>query len=132
MNKFQTYFKNLSNNKSDDETNNTDEPVEDQIYVTMEPEVPEPSLEEIKSIVESLKNHKASAEDNINPKLLNLTGRDLLENLHKTILAIWKHEKLEKGWNIAIICPICKKGTPRKLKITVAYPFWTLFINSWQ
>jgi len=60
----------------------------------MEPEVPEPSLEEIKSIVESLKNKKAPGEDNINPELLKLAGRDLLENLHKTISTIWKHEKL--------------------------------------
>jgi len=83
IDKFQTYFENLLNNKSDDETNNTDGfrvPAEDQIYVTVEPEVPEPSLEEIKSIVESLKNNKAPGEDNIN--LLKLAGRDLLENLH--------------------------------------------------
>jgi hypothetical protein len=54
---FQTYFENLLNNKSDDEINNTDgfwEPAEDQIDVTVEPEVPEPSLEEIKSIVEQV------------------------------------------------------------------------------
>ncbi|CAI6356869.1 unnamed protein product [Macrosiphum euphorbiae] len=51
IDKFQTYFENLLNNKSDYETNNTDgsgEPAENQIYVTVEPEVPEPSLEEIK------------------------------------------------------------------------------------
>ncbi|KAL4154352.1 hypothetical protein QTP88_000231 [Uroleucon formosanum] len=119
IDKFQTYFENLLNNKSDDETNNTDgsgEPAEDQIYVTVEPEVPEPSLEEIKSIVESLKNNKAPGEDNINPELLKLAGRDLLENLHKTISTTWEQEKLEKGWNTAIICPIYKKGDPKKVE----------------
>ncbi|XP_025192756.1 uncharacterized protein LOC112592826 [Melanaphis sacchari] len=119
IDKFQTYFENLLNNKPDDETNNTDgsgKPAEDQIYVTVEPEVPEPSLEEIKSIVESLKNNKAPGEDNINPELLKLAGRDLLENLYKTISTIWEQEKLEKGWNTAIICPIYKKGDPKKVE----------------
>ncbi|XP_029342106.1 uncharacterized protein LOC115033527 [Acyrthosiphon pisum] len=117
IDKFQTYFENLLNNKSDDETNNTDgsrEPAEDQIYVTVEPEVPEPSLEEIKSIVESLKNNKAPGEDNINPESLKLAGRDLLENLHKTISTIWEQEKLEKGWNTAIICLTYKKRRPQE------------------
>jgi hypothetical protein len=119
IDKFQTYFEILLNNNSDDETNNIDgsgEPAEDQIYVTAEPEVPEPSLEEIKSIVESLKNNKAPGEDNINPELLKLAGRDLLENLHKTISTVWEQEKLGKGWNTAIICPIYKKGDSKKVE----------------
>jgi hypothetical protein len=98
--KFQKYFKNLLNNKSDDKTNNTDgiwEPADDQIYVTVNPKVPEPSLEEIKSIVKSLKNNKALGEDNINLELLKLAGRDFLENLHKTISTIWMQKKLRKG-----------------------------------
>lgn len=39
----------------------------------------------MKVIVKSLKNNKAPREDNINPKLLKFAGRDLSENLHKTI-----------------------------------------------
>jgi hypothetical protein len=80
----------------------------------VEPEVPEPSFEEIKSIVESLKNNKAPGENKINPELLKLAGRDLLENLHKTILTIWEQEKLEKGWNTVIICSIYKKRRPQE------------------
>jgi len=75
----------------------------------VELEVPEPSLGEIKSIVESLKNNKAPGEDKINLKLLKLAGRNPLKNLHKTISTIWKNEKLEKGWNTDIIYPISKR-----------------------
>lgn len=49
--KLQKYFENLLNNKTDGETNNTNgtrESVGDQIYVTVEPEVIKPCLEEIK------------------------------------------------------------------------------------
>jgi len=66
--KLQKYFENLLNNKTDGETNNTNgtrESVGDQIYVTVEPEVIKPCLEEIKWIVESLNNNKAPGDDTL-------------------------------------------------------------------
>lgn len=60
-------FENLLNNQIDQEINNTDgtwEKTEDQIYTTIELEEREPSLENIKSIVDTLKNIKAPGEDN--------------------------------------------------------------------
>lgn len=66
--------------------------------------------------MKSLKNNKASGENNINLELLKLAGRDLLENLHKIISMIWKEEKLEKDWNTAVVCLIYKKGDPKKVE----------------
>jgi len=79
----------------------------------VEPEMAESSLEEIKSIVKSLKNNKAPGKNNINSELLKLAGR-VLENLHKIISNIWKQEKLEKDWNITVICLIYKKRRPQE------------------
>jgi hypothetical protein len=110
------YFENLLNTPTSYEIDNANRiwrQVKDQMYVTVEPEVPEPSLEDIKAIVEFLKNNKAPGEDNINAELLKL---DLLENLHKTISIIWKEEKLEKDWNTAVIFPIYKKEGPKKVE----------------
>lgn len=89
---------------------------EDQMYATAELEVPEPTLEDINAIVESLKNNKAPGEDNINEELLKLAGRDPLQNLHKTISIIWKEEKIEKDWNTVVICPIYKKGDSKRVE----------------
>jgi len=44
------------------------------MYATVESEVPEPSLEDIKTIVKSLKNNKAPGKDNINAESLKLAG----------------------------------------------------------
>jgi hypothetical protein len=88
VNNFQLYFKNLLNTPTHYDIGNANgiwKQGEDQMYVTVEPGVPEPSLEDIKAIVESLKNTTAPGEDNINAKLLKLAGQDLLKNLHKTI-----------------------------------------------
>lgn len=55
---------------TDHEINNSDrirEPGEDQMYTTVEPEVQEPSLEEIKALVESLKNNKNARRGQQNP-----------------------------------------------------------------
>lgn len=98
IDKFKTYSENLLSNKSDNEIDRIKEPAENQIYVTVESEVPEPSLEEIKSI-ESQKNNKALGKCTQNH--LNL---------------IWKQDKLEKGWNTAIICSIYNKGDPKKVE----------------
>lgn len=43
-------------------------------------------------------------------------GRNLLENLHKTISIKWKEEKLEMDWNTAVLYPMYKKGDPKKVE----------------
>jgi hypothetical protein len=99
VNNFQLYFENSLNTPTHHEIDNANgiwKQGEDLMYVTVEPEVPDPSLEDIKAVVESLKNNKAPGEDNINAELLKLAERDLLENLHKTISIVLKEEKLEK------------------------------------
>jgi hypothetical protein len=117
VNNFQLYIENLLNTPTHHEIDNANrnwEQDEDQMYVTVESDIPELSLKDIKAIVESLKNNKAPGEDNINGELLKLARRDLLKNLYKTILIIWKEEKFKKDWNTVVIYPIYKKGIPRK------------------
>lgn len=118
VNNFQLYFEKLLNIPMHHEIDNANgiwEQDEGQMS-TVQPEVLEPTLEDIKVIVESLRNNKAPGENNINAEVLKLVGLDLLKNLHKTISIIWRGEKFEKNRNTAVICPIYKKGDPKKVE----------------
>lgn len=76
----------------------------------------EPSLDEIKMIIKSLKNNKSPGEDNINSELLKLAGPYLATQIQKLIGSMWTNEQIPKDWNTAIICPIFKKGNTSKVE----------------
>lgn len=50
-------------------------PYENIIYHTADPEIIEPTLNEVKTIINTLKNNKTPEEDNINSELINLAGK---------------------------------------------------------
>ncbi|XP_025419018.1 uncharacterized protein LOC112689494 [Sipha flava] len=85
------------------------------IYYTAEPEVPNPSLEEIQYAIQTLKNNKSPREDKIVAELLKLGRQNLTKNLHNLIQQIWTKEKIPKEWN-ELICPIFKKGSRNKVE----------------
>jgi len=82
----------------------------------VEPEFKEPDRDEIQSIINSLKNNKSPGEDNINSELLKLAGAPLVTQIQQLIRSIWNNEAIPKDWNLAIICPIFKKGNPTKVE----------------
>lgn len=89
--------------------NSTNGKHEKLIYQTAEPELNELGLEKIKLIVKDFKNFKASGEDEINPELLKLAGKDFLTELYLLVKNVWENECMSRDWNLGIICPIFKK-----------------------
>jgi len=115
VNKFQEYFEELLNNKNSRFGNNNNEKYKEIVYHTAEPELPAPNIEEIGIIIKSLKNNKSPGEDNINPELLKIAGKEILINIHQIIANIWNSEQIEQEWSSSVICPIFKKGDPTKV-----------------
>ncbi|XP_015376954.1 PREDICTED: uncharacterized protein LOC107171242 [Diuraphis noxia] len=115
VNKFQEYFEELLNNKNSRTGNNNNGKYEEILYHTAEPELPAPNIEEIEIIIKSLKNNKYPGEDNINPELLKIAGKEILINIHHIIANIWNSEQVEQEWSSSVICPIFKKGDPTKV-----------------
>ncbi|KAL4154176.1 hypothetical protein QTP88_002009 [Uroleucon formosanum] len=108
---FMEFFKKILNSIQDNIT-----PYKKIIYHTAEPEVTEPTLDEIKTVINSLKNNKSPGEDNINSELIKLAGNHLANEIYKLIYNVWTREKIPTDWNMAIICPIFKKGDPAKVE----------------
>lgn len=74
-------------------------------------------MDEVKTVINSLKNNKTPGEDNINSELIKLAGKKLTTEIHKLIYNVWTREKIRTDWNMAIICPIFKKGDPAKVEL---------------
>jgi len=91
-------------------------PYEKIIYHTAEKEITEPALDEVKTIINTLKNNKTPGEDNINSELIKLAGKRLTTEIHKLIYNVQTKEKIPTNWNMAIICPIFKKGDPARVE----------------
>lgn len=91
-------------------------PYEKRIYHTAEPEIIKPTLDEVKIIINTFKNNKAPEEDNINSELIKLANKQLITEIHKLIYNVWTREKVPMDRNMAIICPIFKKGDPTEVE----------------
>lgn len=90
---FKKHFEKLLNNTR---VVNRNDMYEHIIYDTVQPEMLEPSLDEIKMIIKSLKNNKSPGEDNINSELLKLAGPFLATQIQKLIGSIWANEQIPK------------------------------------
>lgn len=60
-------------------------------------------LEEIELIIKDFKIFKALGEDEINPELLKLAGKDLETEFYLLIKDVWKKECMPMDWNLGII-----------------------------
>jgi len=62
-----------------------------------EPLVPEPSASEVKMVIEKLKRHTSSGNDQIPAELIKAEGRTIRPEIHKLIHSTWnKEESLEQ------------------------------------
>jgi len=102
-----------------------------------EQECPEPSLDEIRSQINILKNYKSPGEDQIHAEVLKKVGEEMTFRLWKLIHRIWLSEKIPEDWKIALVCPIHKKGDKQDFQnyravalISVAYKVFTNCILS--
>lgn len=100
-------------------------------------EVRDPSLTEVEEALKRMKNHKAPGEDMITAELLKKGGRLLHDRLHALVLLIWREEKMPEDWEVALICPIHKKGSKFKCDnyrgvslLSIGYKLLTRIITS--
>lgn len=64
------------------------------VMITVEPKIVEPTREEITKIINSLKNNKSQGEDQITVELLKHGGKQMVNNVLKVIIVIWKIETM--------------------------------------
>jgi len=98
---FKEHFEQLLNNIQELSLGDKYEQI---IYDTVEPELLEPNLDEIKVIINSLKNNKLPEEDNINSELRKFTGPHLVIQLQKLIKSIWVNEQIPKEIGTQQLC----------------------------
>jgi len=79
-------------------------------YDTIEQNIERPSMEEVATGLDMLKNGKAPGADNIIPECLKNGGEQLIKQLYKLINKIWDQEEIPIAWNTSILCPVFKKG----------------------
>jgi len=72
--------------------------------------VEDPSLEELEECLGGLRGDKSAGEDDVPVDLIKYGGHDLIRRMYDLILSIWQNEVMPSGWNVAVICPIHKKG----------------------
>uniref|UniRef100_A0A0A9WMT6 Reverse transcriptase domain-containing protein n=2 Tax=Lygus hesperus TaxID=30085 RepID=A0A0A9WMT6_LYGHE len=75
-----------------------------------QPQIDEPSLNEVQNAIKKLKNNKSSGSDGIVAEFLKNGGERLTESLHALILLIWNQEKMPEEWCTSLVFPIHKKG----------------------
>jgi hypothetical protein len=69
-----------------------------------------PTIEEMETIMEKIKNNRVLGEDEITIELIKNAGMRIKEQIHKLLVQIWNGEDMPAKWKIRIICPIHKKG----------------------
>lgn len=80
-------------------------------FTTQNPDSEPPEREEIKSIINSLKNNKASGEDGIIAELWKLADEEFIAETTKLFQRIWTEETIPEDWLVALIHPLHKKGS---------------------
>jgi len=83
---------------------------ENEIYMSVQPRIPNPQVGEVIEAIKELKNNKAPGEDGISAEILKAGGLCLAHQIHKLITKIWEQEITPKEWQDAIVIPIHKKG----------------------
>lgn len=104
------YFKELLNGEQRED----DEEIE--CYQHVQPQVLQPSMEEVERAINDLKNNKAPGEDGVHGEFLKAGGAVIRKQLYGLITKIWTEEKTPDEWKEAIVVPIHKKGDKQDCK----------------
>ncbi|CAG4962692.1 unnamed protein product [Colias eurytheme] len=72
------------------------------------------SFKEVQQAIMRLKNNKAPGIDGLPSEIWKYGGGALQSRLYEVLRRIWDSEQQPQEWNMAIICPIHKKGCKKK------------------
>ena len=103
-------------NEKDKESEEETEGVEQEIY--------EPTLEEVRDIIQRMKNWKAPGIDTITVELIKSAGEKMEPKIYTLIRKIWVDEQMPMDWEEGIIHPIYKKATGVSVVITEEWHCW--------
>jgi sorting nexin-29 len=73
-------------------------------------DIPIPTLEEVKYLIQKLNNNRAPGPDGLNAGLFETEENNLMGKSWKMIKKVWMKEKIPKQWEEGLICPIYEKG----------------------
>jgi sorting nexin-29 len=96
------------------ERENSEEESDEEVFLTAEPLIKEPTQEEMKKVSDNLKTNKAPREDDIVAELIKNSSQELKKKFHAFICKIWRDEKMPDDWKIGLIVPLFKKGDKMK------------------
>ena len=102
------YFKELLNDNSPNEEVETEEDEEDET-------VTEPTIEEVKEVINKSRKGKAPGKDGINMDLIKYGGKELQKQVHALIQKIWREEKMPEEWKTGQIVTI-QKRRPKEMR----------------
>ena len=83
----------------------------DGLITHLEPDIPEC---EVKWALGSITTNKASGDDGISVKLLQILKDDAVKVLHSICQQIWKTQQWPQDWKWSVFVPIPKKGNAKE------------------
>ena len=83
-------------------------PIGEDIKVSDEVLIQEPSEDEVREAILQLKNNKAPGDDGITTELLKLGGETIVEEMTCIAGSIWHSERIPEDWLMQITIPVYK------------------------
>ena len=96
------------------EKENSEEESDEEMFLTTEPLVMEPSQEETEKAICNIKIKEALGEDDITAEHIKNASCELKDRLHLLVCKIWREEKMPDDWKVGLIVPLFKKGGKMK------------------
>lgn len=107
--RWKEYFNELLNRSEPENPLNTDSNILHDNLTDMEPE-PEPTEEEVKKAIGSVRNNKAPGSDNVSIELIKYGGNQLAKEIKRLVISMWRSEQIPSSWTEGVIIPIHKKN----------------------
>jgi hypothetical protein len=124
--------------KTQFERENSEEESDEEVFLTAEPPVQEPTQEEMEKATGNLKTNKSPGEDDITAELIKNSSWELKKRLHAMICKIRRDEKMPDDWKVGLIVPLFKNGDKMKCEnyqgitlLNVAYKILSSIILEW-